>query len=106
MKRNLRRYEVLFPLQFNDGSDVPQSWRSEAAEELLERFDGVTLEPQRLEGKWRHSGAVYRDNLVRFVVDVPDTRESRLWIESFKRRWKKRLRQLDIWIVTYRVGVI
>jgi hypothetical protein len=29
-------------------------------------------ETQIIEGRWQQAGAVYRDNLVRIVVDVPE----------------------------------
>jgi hypothetical protein len=33
-----------------------------------------------VEGHWRHSGILYRDDLVRVVVDVPDSARNRQWI--------------------------
>ena len=43
----------------------------------------------------------YRDDLVRLVVDVPDSTENRGWIREFKERWKTRLEQLELWVVSY-----
>jgi hypothetical protein len=34
------------------------------------------------------------------VVDVPDTPNYRHWMKSFKARWKSRLEQLDLWMVS------
>jgi hypothetical protein len=52
------------------------------------------------------SGAVaYRDDLVRIVVDVPDTPGNRLWMKDFKVRWRGRLEQLELWVVSYRIEV-
>jgi hypothetical protein len=48
---------------------------------------------------------VYRDNLVRLVVDVPDTSQSREWMKDFKVRWKTRLEQLELWMVSYLIEV-
>ncbi len=45
------------------------------------------------------------DNLGLIVVDVPDTTKNRKWMKAYKARWKKRLRQLDIWMVSYRIDV-
>jgi hypothetical protein len=36
-----------------------------------------TYETQKVEGHWRHSGLLYRDDLVRVVVDVPDSARNR-----------------------------
>jgi hypothetical protein len=48
---------------------------------------------------------VYRDNLVRLVVDTPDSARSRQWMKQFKSRWKTRLEQLELWMVSYRIEV-
>jgi hypothetical protein len=39
------------------------------------------------------------------MVDVPDTTESRDWMKEFKRRWKTRLVQLELWMVSYTIEV-
>jgi hypothetical protein len=64
---------VLLPLQFNDGRDVPAEWLADAVLEVVGEFGAASYETQRVEGHWRHAGVIYRDNLVRLVVDVPDT---------------------------------
>jgi len=48
---------------------------------------------------------VYRDNLVRLAVDVSDTAQSREWMKEFKARWKTRLQQLELWMVSYLIDV-
>lgn len=62
-------------------------------------------ETQRVEGHWRHSNVVYRDNLVRIVIDVPDAEENREWMREFKRRWKAKLEQLELWLVSYEIDI-
>jgi hypothetical protein len=105
MSSRLRRFEVLLPLQFNDGRDVPSEWLAEAVLEIVDQFGAASYETQKLEGHWRHGGVLYRDNLVRVVVDVPDSAKSRQWMKLFKSRWKIRLEQLDLWMVSYRIEV-
>ena len=68
-------------------------------------FRGRQLRNPKVEGHWRHSGVVYRDNLVKVVVDVPDSPKNRRWMKEFKGRWKTRLEQLDLWMVSYRVDI-
>jgi hypothetical protein len=53
-----------------------------------------------------HEGQVYRDDLVRIFVDVPDLAEHRAWFVEFKEQLKRDFRQLDIWITTYSVDVL
>ena len=105
MSSKWRRFEVLLPLQFNDGRDVPPEWLAEAVLEIVDRFGAASYETQKVEGHWRHGGVLYRDNLVRVVVDVPDAAKNRQWMKQFKDRWKTRLEQLEIWLVSYSIEV-
>jgi hypothetical protein len=105
MSGKWRRFEVLLPLQFNDGRDVPGDWLAEDVLEVVEHFGAASYETQRLEGHWRHAGVLYRDNLVRLVVDVPDSAQSRQWMRQFKSRWETRLEQIELWMVSYRIDV-
>ena len=101
MSSSLRRFEVLLPLRFNDGREVPSDWMAEAVLEVVDRFGAATYETQRVEGHWRHGGVTYRDDSVRLVVDVPDTDDNRAWVREFKARWKAKLEQLELWVVSY-----
>ena len=105
MSSKWRRYEVLLPLQFNDGRSVPPEWMADAVLEIVNYFGAASYETQRIEGHWRHSGVLYRDDMARVVVDVPDTAANRKWMRSFKSRWKARLEQLELWLVSYRIEV-
>jgi hypothetical protein len=96
---------VLLPTQFNDGRDVPGDWLAEAVLEVVERFGAASYETQKVEGHWRHAGAMYRDTLVKLVVDVPDSDDSRGWMRQFKVRWVSRLNQLDLWVVSFTIDV-
>jgi len=105
MSSKWRRFEVLLPLQFNDGREVPAEWLAEAVLEVVDHFGAASYETQKVEGHWRQGGVLYRDNLVRIVVDVPDTTKHRQWMKQFKERWKARLEQLELWVVSYRIEV-
>jgi hypothetical protein len=86
MSSRLRRFEVLLPLQFNDSRDVPSEWLAEAVLEIVDQFGAASYETQ-------------------VVVDVPDSAKSRQWMRLFKSRWKIRLEQLELWMVSYRIEV-
>jgi hypothetical protein len=105
MSSRWRRFEVLLPLRFNDGRDVPGEWIAEAILEIVDHFGAASYETQKVEGHWRHSGILYRDDLVRIVVDVPDSARNRQWMRQFKDRWKVRLEQLELWMVSYRIDI-
>ena len=105
MSSRWRRFEVLLPLQFNDGRDVPPEWLSDAVLEIVAQFGAASYETQRIEGHWRQSGILYRDNLVRLVIDVPDSKSNRRWMKAFKNRWMRKLEQLELWMVSYLVTI-
>lgn len=105
MSSKWRRYEVLLPLQFNDGRDVPSEWLVEAVLEIVGHFGAASYMPQNVEGHWSHGGVLYRDNLVRITVDTPDGEQGRQWMKEFKTRWMNRLDQLDLWLVSYPIDI-
>jgi hypothetical protein len=105
MSSRWRRFEVLLPLRFNDGRDVPGEWIAEAVLEIVDHFGAASYETQKVEGHWRHSGILYRDDLVRIVVDVADSPRNRQWMRQFKDRWKVRLEQIELWMVSYRIDI-
>jgi hypothetical protein len=100
-----RRFELMLTLQFNDGRQVPEEWLVEAFTEVADHFGAASFETQTIEGGWRHEGDSYRDKLVRLVVDVPDNTKNRTWMKKFKARWKERLQQLELWMVSYSIKI-
>jgi hypothetical protein len=94
---------VLLPLQFNDGREIPGEWLAEAVLEIVDRYGAASPETQPLAGHWRKESVLYRDNLVRLVVDMPDTAENRAWMTDFKARWQIRLVQHQLWMVSYQI---
>jgi hypothetical protein len=105
MKSKSRRYEVLLPVRYNDGRDVPDELLAEAVNEIVAEFSAVIFRKDAVEGRWQHDEEMYRDDLACIVVDVPDTITNRKWMKAFKARWKKRLDQLEIWMVSYRIDI-
>ena len=105
MGNNWRRYEVLLPLQYNDGREVPRELLAEASQEIAKHFGADSYETQKVEGQWRSDGFIFRENMVRLFVDVPDNETSRAWMKDFKARWKDRLQQLDLWMVSHSIEV-
>ncbi len=61
MKSKSRRYEVLLPVRFNDGRDVPDELLGEAVNEIVEQFNAVTFHKEAAEGRWRHDETWFRE---------------------------------------------
>ncbi len=105
MNSKLRRFEILLPLQFNDGREIPPDWLAEAVLEIVENFGAASYETQKVEAHWRNQGVLYRDNLVKIVIDTPDEEANREWMREYKARWKAKLEQLELWLVSYTIDV-
>src|SRR5438477_9951553 len=106
MSKTFRRFEILLPLRFNDGTAVPEDLIAETLLELRDRFGAVSAETQTIRGVWQHEGKVYRDDLIRVFVDVPDSAENLGFFQTFKEHAKDRFKQLDIWMTTYPIEVL
>src|SRR5947209_3600378 len=97
----LCRFEMLLPLRFNDGREVPRELVSQTISELEERFQGVTWESQVLHGRWRHEGKSYQDELLRIFVDGDASQANRDFFTNYKNELKTRFKQLDIWLTVH-----
>ena len=106
MDKPYRRYEVLLPLRFNDGSEIPEDLIADTLLELESTFGAVSWETQTIRGQWRHEGHQYRDDLVRVFIDVPDRPENRQFFVDFKERLKARFQQLDVWVTTHPLEIL
>lgn len=101
-----RRYEILLPLQFNDGSAVPELLLWETVEELEAHFHSVSWETQVVRGLWQHEGATFRDNNTRLVLDVADSPENLAFFASLKEKLKQRFQQIEIYITSHLIDVV
>lgn len=105
MPSTLRRFEILLPLQYNDGRDIPADLLAEAVLEIVDRFGALSYYDNSIRGHWTHQGIVYRDNNSKIVIDVDDSEDNRQWMRDYKTRWKEKFEQLDLWLVSYEIDV-
>jgi hypothetical protein len=101
-----RRYEILVPLSFNDGSPVPESLLKQTFQELKEHFGNASSETQVVRGSSEYYGVEFKDKNARLFVDVRDLEEHREFFHNFKERLKERFQQIDIWITSHPLDVI
>lgn len=106
MSGSLRRFEILLPRRFNDGSPVPENLFADTLLELEERFGAVSCETQLIRGLWHYDEQSFWDDLIRAFVDAPDVAASREFFREFKERLRARFQQLDIWMTTYPIEVL
>jgi hypothetical protein len=106
MSRCYRRFELLLPLRFNDGTPVPGNLITETVEEIENQFGAVTSETQIIRGHWHHEGRAYREDFFRLFVDVPDIPENKEFFTKLKERVKERFNQIDVWVTTFPVEAL
>jgi hypothetical protein len=106
IKNSMRRWEILLPMQFNDGSPVPQEKVDAVIAFIHGRFGAASFETQTIRGLWQHEGKIYRDSPVRLFADVADTAENREWFVRLKERLKRDFQQLDVWITSHVIEVL
>ncbi|MGV3531394.1 MAG: hypothetical protein ACO1QR_03420 [Chthoniobacteraceae bacterium] len=103
--QRLRRFEIMVPLHFNDGTAVPKELLEQTQSDLEARFGAVSSEGQVIRGFDRETGTT-EDRLVRYFIDVPDTPENLDFFCEEKERLKERFRQKEIWIATHLIEVL
>jgi len=84
MIRQMRRFEILLPTEFNDGREVPRELLESAVKEVVDRFGAVSEEPEAVEGHWKTRGRVQQDSLSKIVLDVDDTAVYLEWMRQYK----------------------
>ena len=100
-----KRYEILLPLTYNDGTPIEPEKFDHTREELCERFGGITQDTVRVIGTWKYGGTRYQDELFRILLDTTDRSADR-FIRSQKEVWKERFQQIDIWITASEIEII
>jgi hypothetical protein len=101
-----RRFEILLPLQYNDGSPVSVEDLTLTREELLGHFGGISIQPGTIAGVWIYEGTRYEDSLVRITVDVEDSPENRQFFADWKPALLHRFRQIEIYITSFLIDVV
>ena len=102
----IRRYEILLPLAYNDGTDIEREKFDHTFSDLIQRFGAATLDSVIAMGHWLYKGVLYKDMLMRFRVDVDDTPEAKAFFREYKGILKERFKQEDVWITAYDIEVI
>ena len=102
---SFRRYEILLPTKYNDGSSVERRKYLQTYREIASQFGGVSFHGGVTHGRWIHEGKTYEESHRKVLVDVEDTPEAEAFFVELKVILKERFRQLDIWIVSYEIRI-
>jgi hypothetical protein len=100
-----KRFEILLPLTYNDGTLIEPEKFDQTAEELSDRFGGITQDTVRITGTWKYGGTRYRDDLLRIRIDTNDP-TANAFLRAHKPIWRERFQQIDIWITAHEIEII
>ena len=102
---SFRRYEIILPTRYNDGSSVEPEKFLVTNRELVGRFGAISFLPETFRGVWVHQGQEFAESNVRLFVDVEDSPENAAFFFRFKEILKERFRQIDLGIVSYEIRI-
>lgn len=105
MLKNMIRFEILFPINFNDGTVIPSSVKHRTILEMQEHFGAASVEQGFILGYWtaNEKDRVYIDKNYRVFVDViaEELFRATEWFSLKKPMWLVSFQQEEIWLVFY-----
>jgi len=104
----MTKYELYLPLKYNNGTDIEPEKLEEIQQQLIAVFSAMTVSPLSapLQGIWRFGGVEFVDDIIRIEMITRDDWESHQFFQNFKRRLKRKLRQIDILITMQYIHTI
>jgi hypothetical protein len=102
----LRRYEILLPLLYNDGTKIEKEKFLITNEDLLNKFGATTTDTTKIVGRWLYQNQLFEDKLMRIIIDVQAEGDDEEFFRQYKEVLKERFKQIDIWITSYEITVI
>jgi len=99
------RYEILLPLRYNDRRRIEQEKFDQTNLELVEKFSATTTDMITAIGAWKYRGALFENQLLRLIVDVPGSGSADDFFRGYKETLKARFEQVDIWISGHEIQI-
>ena len=111
MPRRIRQIDIYLPLNYNDGTPIPNEEFQALEIQFLSRFGGVTSTHRDfpLQGLWQSGGITFRDKVV--ILGILDfTRhtefETLRYLQLLKGRLKRKFDQREILITLQELTAI
>jgi len=101
----MNKYEIYLPLKYNNGAAVEREKLKQIRQQLMATFGAITVSSLSapFEGTWRFGGVEFVDDIIGIEVI---TKEELEFFKNFKRRLKRKLRQIEILITMPYIHVI
>ncbi len=71
----LKRFEILLPLNYNDGRPIERNKFLVTHREILNHFGATTIDAIQAFGTWKYLGTLYADRLIRIRIDSTEPRD-------------------------------
>ncbi len=102
----LKRFEILLPLNYNDGKPIEDEKFRLTHRELVEKFRATTVDTTTAAGRWLYHGTLYQDLLIRITIDSLEGDKDIAFFRKYKEVLKVRFEQIDIWITAHDIELI
>ncbi len=105
----MRRYQILFPVSYNDGSTIPEELIANEVSRIVDEFGWASVERGVIEGYWKNEyGNVVSEDMISVFVDTVfvSRYHSAEWFQTAKLAWEKLFKQDSIYITHHDILVI
>lgn len=101
----MNKYEIYLPLKSNNIAAIEPEKIKQIRHQLMSVFGFITKSSKSapFEGTWRYGGIEFVDDIIRMEII---TNEEVEFFKNFKRRLKRKLRQIEILITMQYIHVI
>jgi hypothetical protein len=103
------KVEIILPLYYNDRTRIERYKFIKTYDEIIERFNGCTVNPTPLVGGWKdpESGTVYKneENVLYYVICEDDSKNKEV-LTNLKQILKERFQQNEIMMYITKVDVL
>ena len=103
----MTKFDIYLPLKYNNGIDIEPEKLEEIQHQLIAVFGAMTVSSLSapFQGRWRYGGVEFVDDIIRIEI-ITNEEESNQFFKNFKRRLKRKLRQIDILITMQYIHTI
>jgi hypothetical protein len=101
------KVEVLIPKFYNDKKPIEPIKHVRTYQNIIKKFRGCTEDTTSLMGSWlNEKGVKYEDENFSYWVICDENKDTRRFLDRFKKRLKRRYRQEDVMMYCIPIYVI
>lgn len=102
-----KRIEIMLPLTYNNGQMIEPQKLYDLKDEIVKKFKGASMDDATINGTWiAPDGVAYYDKCKKLFVDIEDTPENGEWLKEYKEKLKVELKQIEVYITSYKIEIL